>query len=334
MGLPGQEYFAGAHFNPNCTWWPFAGAFIDYLNRCHYMLQQGRFVASPPNVLRRLGVEADFSYGGDEAVRLNWIHRVTREGDIYFLANDTETSAAVECSFRVAGRQPELWDPMDGSRRDAVAFTQQNRRTVVPLRFGPYGAAFVLFRRSIPEDKQGLAKSNYPRLGEAVELTGPWNVRFDPKWGGPASIVFDTLTDWTKHSEPGVKYYSGAAAYTKRFTLPPGKAAGRKRGVYLELGTVYEMAEVRLNGRSCGVVWAPPFRLDIAGALRSGENLLEVRVVNQWPNRLIGDQQLPPQERRTKTNITKFTQDSPLLPSGLLGPVTIQRSVVENESSE
>ena len=157
-------------------------------------------------------------------------------------------------------------------------------------------------------------------------IPGAWTVRFDPKWGGPESIVFEKLGDWSRHPDERVKYYSGIAAYEKRFVLPEKWDSSDDRRVFLDLGDVREMAEVWLNGRRLGVVWAPPFRLDVTEALRQGDNRLVVRVANQWPNQIIGDLRLPEKERRTRTNITAFAADSPLVPAGLLGPVVLYRT--------
>jgi hypothetical protein len=89
------------------------------------------------------------------------------------------------------------------------------------------------------------------------------------------------------------------------------------------LGTVKDLAEVRLNGKRLGVVWTAPWRIDISGAVKDRENELEIDVVNQWPNCLIGDSRLPAEKQLTKSNY-KLKPDDPLVPSGLLGPVTLQ----------
>ena len=128
------------------------------------------------------------------------------------------------------------------------------------------------------------------------------------------------LVDWTTHPDPGIKFYSGTAGYSKSFAAPGG--AGR---VFLDLGELQSLCEVSVNGRDLGVLWYAPFVVEITDALRSGENKLEVRVVNVWANRVIGDAALPPEKRRTKTNIVKLTADTPLEPSGLLGPVRLLR---------
>lgn len=132
---------------------------------------------------------------------------------------------------------------------------------------------------------------------------------------------FDELTDWTKHADKGIKFYSGTAIYRKSFTLPVlPESSGQ---LILDLGEVREVAEVRMNGKDLGVVWTRPARVNIASAVKTGLNELAVTVVNLWPNRLIGDTALPAKERLTETNMRKFVSKSPLLPSGLLGPVRL-----------
>ena len=170
------------------------------------------------------------------------------------------------------------------------------------------------------------------------ELPGDWDVAFDPKWGGPEKVNFDTLQDWTKRPEDGIKYYSGIATYRKTFNL----ARVPKGRTYLDLGVVNDMARVRLNGRDLGVVWCAPWRVEVTGAIKAGENQFEIEVVNRWANRMIGDKQpaaanvrtveCPPgflggqniqTGRYTFSTSDPYTKQSPLLPSGLLGPVQL-----------
>ena len=154
---------------------------------------------------------------------------------------------------------------------------------------------------------------------ETMVIRTPWNVSFDPAWGGPEKTTFERLISWPHHPDKGIRYYSGAAVYENRFTLTPQQR--RRNRVILTLGEVYHVAEVTINGRSAGIWWNAPFEKDVSEFVKSGVNTLEVKVVNLWPNRLIGDLQLPEEERFTRTNVRKFTKDAPLLPSGLLGPV-------------
>jgi hypothetical protein len=193
----------------------------------------------------------------------------------------------------------------------------------LPLRFEPQQSWFVVFRSPLEGTRIATEKS-FPDFRTVAEIPGPWKVSFNPDWGGPESITFDQLQDWTARPEEGIKYYSGTATYHKTFDLPPGKTGKR---LYLTLGKVNCLAEVRLNGRSLGVVWCAPWRLEVTEGMKLRDNELEIDVVNLWPNRLIGDAGLPPEKRFTKTNVRTYQAGSPLLPSGLLGPVKLEKTV-------
>jgi hypothetical protein len=154
-----------------------------------------------------------------------------------------------------------------------------------------------------------------------MELAGPWRVHFDPRWGGPDSVEFESLVSWTERREPGIKFYSGTASYSIAFDRPERVAKGER--LVLDLGEVRELAEVELNGRRQGIMWCPPFQVDITDAVKARGNRLRIEVVNFWPNRIIGDDALPVEQRVTRTNIRKLTRETALMPSGLLGPVRI-----------
>jgi hypothetical protein len=281
---------------------------------------------SVEEVLRENGALPDFACEGSQ---LDFIHRSMGGAHIYFVSNNGDEAARGACTFRVSGLQPELWDPLNGQIRDAVAFTQTgDRRTTVPLELGPRGSTFVVFRKPISLAKNGAKTGNFPAFSQVMELKGPWTVKFDPKWGGPQSVEFPELVDWTKRPEEGIKYYSGKATYAKTIELNlPAKGSNAPR-IYLNLGELNNVAEVRLNGKNLGVLWSKPFRVEITAAAKGGKNDLEVDIVNLWPNRLMGDAWLPPEKWFCKTNVRKFTKDYPLLPSGLLGPVVLE-SVAE-----
>jgi hypothetical protein len=157
---------------------------------------------------------------------------------------------------------------------------------------------------------------------ETVPVTSGWDVSFDTDWGGPENVRFDKPVRWNEHPDDGIRYYSGTAEYNTAFHLTAGQY--RDKRVFLDLGELYNLAEVYVNGQSAGVWWQPPFTHDVTDLLKDGENRIELRVVNLWPNRLIGDEFLPEEKRFTQTNIKKFTKDSPLRPSGLAGPVNIR----------
>lgn len=264
----------------------------------------------------QMGVPPDIA--GLDSKRFPWTHRSAPEGEIYFISNQDDQAARAEPGFRVTGRQPELWDAATGERRDLPEYRVENRHTFVPLEFAPRQSLFVVFRR--PAGKAAAGRKNFPPATTVGRLGGDWTVHFDPKWGGPNSVVFSRLEDWTRRPEEGIRYYSGTAVYQKTFDLPGGLPGGR---LFLNLGEVHSMARVRLNGQDLGLVWAAPWRVDLTGKAKPAGNALEIEVVNPWANRLIGDSRLPRNQRLTWTSIPVFKPDSPLLPSGLLGPVTL-----------
>jgi hypothetical protein len=296
---------------------------------------------SVEEVLRMDGVVPDLELrNAPRDVDIDWIHRRDRQLDIYFLANLTELEADVEVAFRISGKSPELWDAVSGSIRELPEFREENGRTLLPLRFAAKQSWFVVFRGPPKRDRRRGAR-NFPSLTRIGEVSGPWRVSFDKKWGGPENVVFEQLDDWTKRSEPSIRFYSGTATYRNVFKVPRGSS----KRVYLELGEVKNLAQVRINGSDAGIVWTAPWRVDIGRFVRSGDNVLEIEVINLWPNRLIGDGDLPQDQRYTKTNVKTYERKLPpgfscwweseceerkksgapakLLSSGLLGPVVL-----------
>jgi len=267
----------------------------------------------------------------DQDPVIDYIHHTLPGVDYYFVSNQSEASVGFSASFRVTGKQPELWDPVTGEIRDANAFRQEDGRTVVPLELNPYGSVFVVFRRSIGENKNGDAEGNYPVYHPLFTMEGPWELQFDSAWGGPAGPVkFDSLLSWTEHKDEGIKYYSGKVVYTKRFDSP---VPSEGEDILLDIGQVHDVgiARISLNGEDLGVVWTPPYRVKITDMLRSEGNELKVEVVNSWRNRLVGDRSKPKDQRFTSTNITVLAEWE-LLPSGLLGPVQLLTSASKNET--
>ncbi len=269
-------------------------------------------------ILEKAPVPPDFE--ADQELRFT--HRRDGETEIYFVASGQPTAVRAECTFRVAGKAPELWDPVSGETHAALTFRQHGGRTTLPLELAPNGSLFVVFRGIVSKSKSEATSS--PRLATLAPLTGPWTVQFDPKAGGPTSPVeFAELVDWTKRPEAGIKYYSGTALYAKSFRVPVA-LVGQNNRLFLDLGKVAVIGRVRLNGQVLSTLWTPPYRVDITGCVKPGDNALEVEVVNLWPNRMIGDKNRPPAERVTWSTWDPFKADSPLLESGLLGPVTLQ----------
>lgn len=447
---------------------------------------------SVEDVLAAMGVKPDFEYTPKSA-KLEFIHRVVGDTDIYFVSNQRARVEEVDVTFRVSGKVPELWHPDTGKMEKAPVWVEKDGRITIPLRFEPAGSVFVVFRKSaggtgvpstslraspasphfvavthagaqqpkpsapkleirraiyeaidgagsadVTERVKALVKdgtlslnannqalggdptplhlkrlrveylldgkphmvivnenedlelpppaerSEFPayelsltadgkaelkawqpgvyefktaagktrkvevnNVAKPLEITGTWELRFPQNWGAPPKVTLDKLISWTEHSDPGVRYFSGTATYTKEFDIPKEMLHPR-RAIYLDLGRVKNLCEVTVNGKDFGVLWKPPFRVDVTGVARAGKNRLEVRVTNLWVNRLIGDEQFPddcewqgkrlkqfPQwflegkprpssQRLTFTTWKHWTKDSPLLESGLLGPVTVR----------
>jgi hypothetical protein len=487
MGLPGQEYFAGTHLNPNVTWWPQAGAFVSYINRVQYLMQQGRPVADvlyyygdqvpsfvqlkssdpakvlpgydydvadefvlthrlaahpgelvlpegvryrllvlPPRpsispaairAIRQLVSDGAAVVGpkprqatglaGDGEVRaiaaevwgdcgqngvkqhrfgkgtvycgeparevlaelktapdfegagLDYIHRQSGDADLYFIRNTRAEAVSADVVLRVAGKSPEAWFAETGRVEPLPVYTATaDGRTHVPLHFEAHGSAIVVMRHPVAAhfvetswsgadacvrlagngaadlegpaaghftaklDSGGTLAADISAAPSPLALRGPWSVEFTPGWGAPAKVSFEQLVSWTEDTDPGIRYYSGTATYSTKFQLPERLDASHP--MYLDLGEVREIARVRLNGHDLGILWKRPFRVALGGAAKPGLNELAVEVTNLWPNRLIGDESLPPGKRLTKTNIVKFQAGSTLLPSGLLGPVKVE----------
>ena len=281
--------------------------------------------------LAEKNIRPDFEYTGGEDVWLDFIHRTTPEADIYFITNRHGRAVRSDCSFRIDDSTPQLWNPVDGKRRAQINYWLAGNRLIVPLKFEAFQSWFVVFPKNTRLMPADVARSpgapitpdaldNFPELQIVQELTGEWDVAFDTHWGGPAQVRFDQLRDWSQSDDLQIRYYSGKAVYTRKFDY----TAATGGPVYLDLGLVKNIARVALNDQDLGIVWTAPWQVDLTPALKSGSNKLKIEVINLWPNRLIGDAGLPPEKRLTNTNIP-FKKDAPLVPSGLLGPVTLRQ---------
>ena len=173
----------------------------------------------------------------------------------------------------------------------------------------------------IATDVAGRTYSASVSEPQTLPLSDSWSLKFPPNWGAPSEVHLSKLQSWTELTDNGARHFSGTATYSAEFQLLQKPFGVR---IILDLGAVRETARVAVNGKPMGVVWKLPFSLDITSAVAPGNNTLVIEVSNLWPNRIIGDQSLPPSRRFTHTNITKYTEDSPLLPSGLLGPVQLE----------
>lgn len=308
-------------------------------------------------VLSGINLAPDFQSGvATVDSEINYIHRTLDNTDLYFLANHSADGNALhggeavhqDCTFRISGKVPELWHPDTGVMEPAPAYQVKGGRTTIAIDFDPSGSVFVVFREADPiAGDHVVAASRQLRSDPVIPVKGPWELHFPPHWGAPPSITLDRLISWPHDTDQGVKYFSGTATYVKDLEIPADLLA-KGNLLFLDLGEVKNLAQVKLNATDLGILWKPPFRVDIASAAKPGINHLEISVVNLWPNRLIGDEQLPedvewradgglakwplwllngkpsPTGRLTFTTWHHITKDMPLLPSGLLGPVILQ----------
>jgi len=316
---------------------------------------------------------------------LAWIQRRSGNAEVFFVSNQSDKTVSTIAGFRVSGKKPEFFDAENGTIRPAEGWTVSGEQTQVPLSLESEKSIFVVFRnpakpasdpyvaaegpdgKSLGFDtskatclrawdngtqtlrrKSGkTTKLKVTGLPKPLNLTGPWDIRFPPKRGAPEKARFDKLISWTKHENSGIKYFSGTATNTIKFKLPKGFLK-KNQQVWLDLGDVAVIAEVRLNNKKLGTLWHKPFRIEVSKALKKGTNTLEVDVTNLWINRLIGDEQYPADCEWTEKYLTKwpdwltsgkqrpvparvtfttwkhYNADDKLQPSGLIGPVTLR----------
>jgi len=271
-------------------------------------------------------------------------HHRTGEDDFYFISNQQEDAREVTATFRVSGKQPELWNPLTGETCEASNWKAlDGGRTEVRLDLPPSGSLFVVFRK--PTKLKGKLAPKL-RDKELMPLNDNWTVTFDPKWGPKKPVKFDKLIPWNKSADEQIKYFSGSAVYRKTFTLPKINNASSLK---LDLGQVDVMARVKLNGKYLGLLWCPPFQVAIGKIAKPGKNSLEIEVMNLWVNRFIGDEVFPykniypqiregqplPIDSQRKTfefrfggrNAKHWKQTDALRPSGLIGPVRLYEEV-------
>ena len=340
----------GTHFDRTQTWWKPGAAMVKYWQRCQALLQWGAIATK---------TEGDFGVVNKSGnITIKNIHRHLGNTDIYFVANLSRAAGSATGTFHVTGMQPELWDPVTGKMRNLPEFTDQNGKISIPLYFDTAQSFFIVFRNKAGK-KPAVNSTNFPSYQPVKTLDGSWSVKFDAAWGGPAKpVIFTSLTDWTTHPQSGIKYFSGTAIYNKSFDISRSEISGKQPPLYLELGAVKHIARVKINNTDLGVVWTAPWKVAIpTGLLKPTGNILEIAITNVWANRLIGDEQEPPdcewipghisggyslkefpdwflnnQPRPSKgrfcfTTWNYFNKDSPLISSGLLGPVKLERAL-------
>ena len=270
-------------------------------------------------VLDQQGIVADFTYTKpNDDTQLFFVHRKVGDVDIYWVNNRSDQVTDLEATFRVSGKDAEVWHPETGLA-EAVSYDILNGQTTVPLHLEPNDAVFVVFGSESDFNSVSLPQTTESNL---VELQGPWAVEFQDDRGAPAQATFETLTPWNENNDPGIKYFSGTASYNKTIEASSEWFAEGEQ-VWIDLGEVQDLAEVFVNGKSMGIVWKKPFKVDITDGLIQGNNELEIQVTNLWVNRLIGDQQPEMKEKITFVSNPFYRADSPLRRSGLMGSVRI-----------
>ncbi|MDX9946439.1 MAG: glycosyl hydrolase [Bacteroidales bacterium] len=294
---------------------------LDGISRTNRLAGKGRvFWGTPVSlVLEKLGVEPDVEYSKPLDSKINWIHRSARDADFYFIVNSSEKKLDTEFRFRVAGMEAEIWDPITGLITPC-GYKISDKSTIVPLSLEPGKSLFAVFRKKAGSNEIPASGASY---GLLATLSGPWEVAFPAGMGAPEKAVFNNLESWTTSENEGIMYFSGTAAYKKTFKIP---GAWLKPGMklFLDLGDVADMAEVFINGTNAGLIWTNPFRTEITGLVRKGTNVVEVRVTNQWTNRLIGDQKATAGNKILNSQVMIWGRNP--AESGLLGPVTILKS--------
>jgi len=309
---------------------------LDGKTHTERRLGKGRVIwgKTPREILLADGVAPDFTFSGqtENPDQFDYIHRTSGGTEIYFVINRTNRHEIRDFTFRVAGKQPEIWNAVTGKTFMANAYHQANACTTLSLELDAFSSYFIVFRKPIAIDAKGQSERDFPKLVEICKLDGMWNTLFDPKWGGPANAEFPELISWTKRPEEGIKYYSGTATYKKNFDLSMDADGNKKEmhrsgRLFLDLGEVKNVAEVRLNGKDLGILWCAPWRVEITDAVKPTGNVLEVDVINLWANRVIGDLSQPKDKRFTKTHdafrFDMLRGSTPLLEAGLLGPVKV-----------
>ncbi len=243
------------------------------------------------------------------------------EEAIYFIANRTDRPQEIQARFRVNGKEAEFWHADTGVIEPAD-YAIADGRTIVPLHLDQRESVFVVFRRAAASPSRANPQMTTATL---ATFNGPWDVTFPPNLGAPQKIRLADLESWTANSDEGIKYFSGTATYAKTFRAAKVWREPAAR-IMLDLGTVRDIAEISINGQPAAALWKPPYRAEITGFLKTGENRLEIKITNQWTNRQIGDQSLDPGNRILAPSPARPGRYGPpptLTDSGLLGPVKL-----------
>ena len=282
---------------------------------------QGKIYAgqSIDKVLNTLKIIPDFSFTKpQDNTNLLYVHRRLGDIDLYWVNNRNSRKEDIEANFRITGKAAEIWHP-ETARIEQVSYSIENGVTKVPLELADNEAVFVVFRNKAGQNSLTIDK---PQEKLLASVEGPWRISFQEKRGAPENAIFEGLTPWNENKDQGIKYFSGSGTYSKIINAP-AEWFNEGTKLWLNLGIVKDLAEVKVNGKSLGIMWKTPFMIDATEALKPGENSLEIKVTNLWVNRLIGDKQPDAGEKITYTTMPFYRAESPLKLSGLIGPVQL-----------
>jgi len=265
----------------------------------------------------KLGLQRDVEIiGNDHSIA--WTHRASANQDIYFISNQKPVSQVVTLSFRIDGRMPEQWDPVTMERTEVYDWKLEKGRTVISLQLEAGQSQFIVFRRQAFKFTAGDKQAEQ---ANQKSFSGDWQIHFDTRYGGPASpVIVKELKSWTQQMDSGVKYYSGTAIYSNKFTWDKDK----NKTAIIKLDSIYNIASIKVNGIDCGTLWTRPYELDISKQIQTGVNKIEIAVSNTWHNRLIGDQSLPAEKRVSWTTAPFRLKEKPLEPAGIIGKIVLE----------
>jgi hypothetical protein len=286
---------------------------------------------------------------------VQWIHRSDEGTDIYFIANTKDVDLAPTLTIEGTGRMPEVWDPETGETSIARIWKMIDGKTQVKLNLTTRRAVFLILK-----DKTIETASNADGFPSNVIATLPINGQWSVKFADGKQVEWPSLMPWNESADNDIKYFSGTATYSQHLYM---KELKRNYSYVLDLGEVKNLAVVKVNGKVCGTLWRPPFTIDITDALLRGDNTLEIDVTNLWVNRMVGDElepedvewsepvtfgaapkspgigrfmkQVPewlskgqprPTKRKAVVSMKFFEKDSPLLRSGMIGPVVLKKT--------
>jgi hypothetical protein len=258
------------------------------------LLQTGNQVIAPDFIVEK----------ADTIGAVKILHRKGIDGDLYFVTNLHKKPQDIRISFRQKGLQPELWQAEDGSQIDANIWEEKGERTTVDIHLNDFQTVFVVFKKPITSVKHAIKKTDdtvyfsdgttkvmQPNFIKSKLVTAKWQVNMAPKLEQPFNISLDTLANFGAHPDKRIRYFAGTSTYRTSINIPAFDKTGTK--LLLNLGSVHDIVSVTINGTDLGVVWYPPYQIDISKVVKPGSNKVEIAVTNNWANKLIGDEQEP-----------------------------------------